>query len=165
MRGQLSELKAWGGQNYLLLLYSAPILSSDQFWGIFLVETLFQKLWPLLYYRAESDLRLTKNIKCKFYNSLFDRPLQLHPVQKPRLGPVRGVLFQMAVFRLLERWSDPDHTGWSVWRGQGRITKHGSVDHRNATNFDADSRNSNAVGVSKHRLILKSGNIFPRRLK
>ena len=31
-----------------------------QFWGIFQVKTLFQKLWPLLYKRIELDLRSTK---------------------------------------------------------------------------------------------------------
>ena len=31
-----------------------------QFWGIFQVETLFQKLWLSLYKRAELDLRSTK---------------------------------------------------------------------------------------------------------
>ena len=33
------------------------------FGGIFQVERLFQKLWPLLYKRAELDLRLTKIFK------------------------------------------------------------------------------------------------------
>ena len=32
----------------------------NQFWGIFQVETLFQKLWTLLYKKAELDSRLTK---------------------------------------------------------------------------------------------------------
>ena len=31
-----------------------------QFWEIFRVKTLFQKLWPLLYKRAKLDLRSTK---------------------------------------------------------------------------------------------------------
>ena len=33
---------------------------NNQFWGIFQVETLFQKLWTLLYKKAELDSRLTK---------------------------------------------------------------------------------------------------------
>ena len=32
-----------------------------QFWGIFQAETLFQKLWPLLYKRAELELRSTNH--------------------------------------------------------------------------------------------------------
>ena len=32
-----------------------------QFSEIFLVETLYQKLWPLLYKRAELDLRSTNS--------------------------------------------------------------------------------------------------------
>ena len=31
-----------------------------QFWGMFRVKRLFQKLWPLLYKRAKLDLRSTK---------------------------------------------------------------------------------------------------------
>ena len=36
-------------------------LFNNQIGGIFQVKTLFQKLWPLLYKRAELDLRLTKS--------------------------------------------------------------------------------------------------------
>ena len=42
-----------------------------QFWGIFWVETLFQKLWPLLYKRAELGFRLT--------NVLFSNAQYLDP--------------------------------------------------------------------------------------
>ena len=42
-----------------------------QFWGIFRVETLFQKLWPLLYKRAELGFRLT--------NVLFSNAQYLDP--------------------------------------------------------------------------------------
>ena len=35
-------------------------LGNIQFWEIFQVETLFQKLWPLLYKGAQLDLRSTK---------------------------------------------------------------------------------------------------------
>ena len=42
---------------------------SQKFWGILQVETLFQKLWPLLFKRAELDLRPTK--KCsQFYHTM-----------------------------------------------------------------------------------------------
>ena len=49
----------------LLESYIILLVGNIQFWGIFQVETLFQKLWVLLYKRAELDLRLTKLISVK----------------------------------------------------------------------------------------------------
>ena len=45
------------------------MLLISQFWEFFQVETLFQKMWPLMYKRAELDLRSTNtcygSVKCK----------------------------------------------------------------------------------------------------
>ena len=54
-----------------------------QFWGIFRDETLFQKLWPLLYKRAELDLRSTKMF---ITIQLIGSALKTNPCILPRGG-------------------------------------------------------------------------------
>ena len=55
-----------------------------QFRGIFWVKTLFQKLWPLLYKRAELDLRSTNGFK--FYFRVWPKQLFISVIPNHCIG-------------------------------------------------------------------------------
>ena len=64
LRTNFDNSCAWS----LILKWFFVKYGNSQFRGIFNVKTLFQKLWPLLYKRAESDLRST-NIHSSYWFS------------------------------------------------------------------------------------------------
>ena len=59
----IGMVRFWNGRDYSYSIVIELTIPNTQFWGVFKVITLFQKLWLLLYKRAKLDLRSTNPIK------------------------------------------------------------------------------------------------------